>query len=371
MKKNILVKLALGLTGIIGGGLMMREPRQLVSAQGLVATSTAEIVDAALSEESGPSLLSPLMVNVSPARIGDDYSLRLDRGEKEVIWVQVTNPSNQTVQIETVIQDYIVGGSDGTTPILMNEQATPSHWTMANWVSVGGGATRILDPQEQVMIPLTITVPRNANWGGHYAAVVQRLRPAAGQQQTLAGSGSRIVPQVATLLYALVGGDEVLTQNFEIVDFEFERIRETGPVDYQFTLRNDSNYHIFPDGEIVIRNCLGEVQEVLPIVSEHNIFPSAIRTYQGVWGKGWGFGPYTAELTFIYGPEEKVISAQTTFWILPVRLLILLALVVVVILTIWRSAQKRDSVTEQQANGKNETIAKKNENSQKLKKDSL
>lgn len=276
----------------------------------LAQTATSQ--EATTNESASTSSLTAI-----PTRLGDDNSVRLKPGEKKQVEVRVINTSTSTINIGTAVQDFIVD-EDGSTPIpLDNTDDKNNRWSLASWI--------VLTPTEQTLAPrgtglinVLIEVPEDALPGGHYAMITHQ--PVIG---SLEGSGSSaasaINQKVGTLLYVAVDGP--INQEAYITDFSMPKFSEFGPVPYKFTVDNRSDIHITPQLGITIKNMFGKTVEIIQPETK-NIFPLTNRKYSGQWNRVWGFGPYSAELVMSFGPEGKVVIAHTSFWLLPVKILL-------------------------------------------------
>lgn len=255
-----------------------------------------------------------ISITAIPPRLGEDNTLKVKPGEKTQIDVRARNSSNQTITIQSSAIDFIVG-EDGTTPVPLDGQVESSNrWSLASWLTVAPNQ-QTLAPNQSGIVSIVIDVPEDALPGGHYAMIVHT--PSAGK--SIAGSGSGINQRVGTLLYVVVDGP--INEAAFIRDFAFTDFMEFGPVPFSFAVENESDVHIRPQMNIDIYNLFGKkVATIQP--GTKNIFPYESRSFSGEWEQVWGTGPYTARLTMSFGEQGAVVIARTSFWLLPVKLLI-------------------------------------------------
>lgn len=317
-----------------------------------IATESSRIIPP--SNNQSPNKITSL--TVMPPKIGDDFSLILKPGQKKEVLIELRNPSNEYLKIESFVKDLMIA-SDGQTPVPVDEDIN-SKFSLAKWINLKP-TNQVLAPQTLTEVKVLIEVPVDAVAGGRYAMVLHRPNT-----DNEIKNGVAIMPQIGTLLYVIVDGN--IKGEAKINSFNFDSV-EFGPVDYQLSIKNDSPTHIRPKISYEINNLFGKKIGFLK-EKEKNIFPGVIAQYEGQFPKVWGFGLYKANVLVEYqlGDELKNISEQTDFWILPIRL-ILVALVFTILLIFLLRAIFRKYRNYYVSH--KETIAKLNEQIEKLKKD--
>jgi hypothetical protein len=292
----------------------------LTTATGTATTNTTATPTPAPTNTNN----STVALTAVPPRFGDDYSLVLQPGQTTQVVLEVRNPTSTPIAIQSIAKDFIIG-DDGETPLPVDDVNVSNRWSLANWLTITPNNT-VIEARKTANVLVTIQVPNDALPGGHYAMILHK--PATSNASN-GSSGASVSTQVGTLLYVVVDGD--ITENAAISDFSFKKFSEFGPVDYNFTFNNESSMHVRPEISIVIKNLFGQVTDKLT-VDQKNVFPGAPREYLGRWEKVWGFGPYKAELTAVYGrTDQQVATAIASFWILPIRLIIAVLIVILVI----------------------------------------
>ena len=289
-------------------------PQQLkLFALVLLSVVFSAIVLPVRAQQAAADLVS---LTAIPPRLGEDGKLKLKPGEKAQIDLRVRNSSNKVVVVKSSAIDFIVD-EDGKTPVPLEGAAeTNNRWSLASWLTVAP-SQNTLQPNESGSISVVIDVPHDALPGGHYAMVVHQ--PTTGALEEIAGSATGINQRVGTLLYVIVDGP--INEAAFIRDFSFTDFMEFGPVPFSFVVENESDVHIRPQMNIDIYNLFGrKVTTIQPTTK--NIFPYESRSFSGQWEQIWGTGPYTARLTMSFGDHGAVVIARTSFWLLPVKLVI-------------------------------------------------
>lgn len=111
--------------------------------------------------------------------------------------------------------------------------------------------------------------------------------------------------------------------------------------------QNSGTVHLKPQGVIRVTNMFGGTSAVIPVnAAGGNVLPDSNRVYSAKWQKAelpenaselvkewknFGFGPYTATLILNYGETNQVVSAETSFWVMPWMLVVLFIILLVVI----------------------------------------
>lgn len=256
-----------------------------------------------------------------PPRLGDDGSLKAAPGEKIQVQIRVRNISEKPVSIVTSAQDFLLD-EDGQTPVPIDDTVS-NRWSLASWLTISPTEHRIA-AKSTVGINVLIEVPQDALPGGHYAMVLHEPGERSVNNNLVIenvsnGSSTAINQRVGTLLYVTVEGP--INEEAYVRDFKFPSFSEYGPVPFEFTVENNSDIHITPQMSVEIFNLLGQRIETITI-DQKNIFPLTSRNFTGSWDRIWGWGLYKAKLTMSYGSMGSIVVANSSFWLIPLKVLI-------------------------------------------------
>ena len=264
-----------------------------------------------------------------PPRLGEDLSLRIKPGEKIQTSVRVRNGSSEMMTVKSLAQDFIVD-LGGETPIPV-EGNISNRWSLASWIILTPSVHEI-QPGDIATVNIIIEIPEDALPGGHYAMVTHQ--PYSGSDalpefEIGRSSAATLQQRVGTLLYVTVDGP--INEAAFIRELNFPKFTEYGPVPFSFTVDNQSDIHISPQIGVEIYNLFGKKVETIEMTTK-NIFPFIARDFEGEWDRIWGFGPYTAKAVMSYGSTGQLAMATTTFWLLPITLLMAILIVILVII---------------------------------------
>lgn len=257
--------------------------------------------------------------------------------------MHITNTSDEARTYYVSIQKFVASGEDGQQKFLPDTDVSG----LASWIAPQ--ALRItLKPHETVPFAYAVNVPANAEPGGHYAALFFSNRPDNGTEgQSAIGIGAK----VGVLFLVRVPGD--IREDARVESF---RVTDADPLDhlpahFELRLRNLGSVHLRPQGSIVITNMFGGVSANIPVNPRQGaVLPNSIRRLETAWTKtsmdgtggffselknewsNFAIGRYTAEVQGTYGSTHRPIVATASFWVIPWRILLAAALLVLAIL---------------------------------------
>lgn len=224
---------------------------------------------------------------------------------------------------------------------------------LGTWMRVD--ETVALEPGSTKTIPLTISIPANAEPGGHFAVVFfGTLPPSTDGGQVGIGANTGVLVLLSVNGDVKEGGG--ITQ-FNVKDNKFWH--NTLPVNFEYKFRNEGNDRIKPDGKLTIRNTVYWPTEKLegnPV--QGNILPNSTRKFEVTWvnnprsadyvaspsfftkylddvlyqWKNFAFGFYTAKIDLSYGTKGLTTIGSDTFFVFPWQLLIVIFIVLVIVL---------------------------------------
>lgn len=272
-----------------------------------------------------------------PPRVED---LIADPGETVTRQIRVRNLGESEMAIQAKVLDFIVEDQEGTPVFLREETVLDNRWAMSLWINVS--PTRFtIKPGETKELDLVVVVPEDGTPGGHYAAVAYE---AVDSYDPAGGSGTQVVPTVATLLYLKVRGD--IAEDALVKRLDIPKFSEFGPIPIESEIENLSDIHIRPVGTIRIYGLLNRLATTLKL-DEKNIFPGKSKIYENTWSRKWLFGRYQANLEAFYGDQGQLLQAVAYFWVIPWKaLLVVLLIIVLVILLLLYSKGKKKLILE-------------------------
>jgi hypothetical protein len=261
----------------------------------------------------------------------------LKPGERTERKIKITNQSAEKMDFSVYIEDFVVTNKEGTPELLPPGTLPQNRYAASTW-STALPDSFSLGPGKSVTVSLYIQVPENASPGGRYFAVA--FKPLSGLGTN--GAGAAVNTVIGTLIYLTIEG--AIQENARMVAFSAPAFLEFGPVEFLTEIRNLGNLHLAPRAVIKVRNLLGK--EVFSFSLDNlNIFPGTARIYKNSWEQKWLLGRYTASLTGYYGQNNALLAAQTIFWVIPYRLILIILLALTIITLVLVYLKKEVSLT--------------------------
>lgn len=166
-----------------------------------------------------------------------------------------------------------------------------------------------LDPNQQVPIRITVTVPPDAR-GGRYGAIVVSPTPVLQTGRGVQGTISIIVPKLAAKLLVPIRGTEVV--GGAIVNMLAAPKPGGKGADIKVVFRNNGNVHVRTRGDVFILDGSGQQVGKMQL-PEALVLPSSIREFRLSWdAKPLEPGTYTVRAVIDYG-ADVLVSGEVSF----------------------------------------------------------
>jgi hypothetical protein len=267
-------------------------------------------------------------LQISPAEVELDG----DPGKSYIVNLNLTNVTGSELVYTSLIDDFKAKDETGT-PEISVDTSLPKTASIRSWVSVPTSFN--LMSHEARMIAATVTIPANAEPGGHYGVI-----EFAGSPPNVTQTGVGLSASAGTLMLITVSGD--IVQKAALASFSTSNLAgshhsffEYGPISFITRINNTGNVHIAPQGTIELHNMFGGLVSTLKVNAATsnqlpgNVLPNSIRSFENTYNKTWMFGRYTADLTLGYGTTGGAITGQVSFWVIPYRFILITLLILV------------------------------------------
>ncbi|HMQ01768.1 MAG TPA: hypothetical protein PKD79_01715 [Candidatus Doudnabacteria bacterium] len=291
-------------------------------------------------------MFSAQAITISPPRL----ELAGDPGTMINSEFKVTNDGSTATIYYTQVENFEAGDESG------NPVFVPTREGLATWVNVAPSINTT--PGEQVVIPFSIQIPRNAEPGGYFASIFVRTTP----PPTSANEVS-IGARLGTLLFVRVNGE--MREGVTILEYatkDSQRVFTSLPVEFYYRFQNTGADRVKPEGSIIIKNVVGLTAKNLSANrTEGSVLPRSIRRFESAWitsggGKedvnllppsetidgflaqaknqfsNFAFGYYTANLDIRFGENNNTATDKYRFFVIPWQLL---TLVIASFLILW------------------------------------
>lgn len=234
-------------------------------------------------------------------------------GESVTREISVTNRITDGREFLLEVED-ITGTTDGSRSVtLASGERGP--YSVQDYITMPA-TSFTLDLGERARIPVTISVPTDAEPGGHYGSVLVSTVRAADSQE-INTPQSPVIARIGSLFFIRVTGDaETAGETKELSLINGKWWYEKGPVEFGIVYENTGSVHLNPYGEISIKNMFGE-QVGFVELEPWFVLPKSLRLREISWDREFLLGRYTATAQVNRGYEDLVDEVSITFWVLP------------------------------------------------------
>ncbi|MCA9362709.1 hypothetical protein KC851_00075 [Candidatus Kaiserbacteria bacterium] len=239
--------------------------------------------------------------------------IEVSPGETVIQEISVTNRISANRIFEIEVED-ITGSADGSSAVsLTGSERGP--YSIRDYISFPKDSFT-LDLGERARIPITITVPPDAEPGGYYGSVlISTLQ--AGAEQVGAVPRSPIVARVGSLIFLRVKGEAVVAGETQSLDLLADKFwYESGPIELGILYENTGSVHVNPYGELSVTNMFGEEVGFVEL-EPWFVLPNSLRIREITWDREFLLGRYTARALVNRGYEDIVDEVSVSFWVLP------------------------------------------------------
>jgi hypothetical protein len=332
LTRNKIKKLLLGLASLL-----------CIAGSSLPALAQSDGGNQGLNIEISPL---PINLNVKPGTtVTSDLRLR--------------NSGNTAENLKVSLKTFDAVGPDGH--IVLHDPSPADDFV--NWVSFSETEFEVAAGQWQT-VKMTVSPPKSAAYGYYYAVQFQLANPPKPKPGTTGIQG-------AVALFVLLNAEAPgASRDIRVTSFKAEHSTyEFLPVNFQVALRNTGNVHTAPHGNIFIKRGGHQVAALAVNQTEGNVLPKSNRIFNASWSDGfpayvpqtdgagnpikdkngnvktrldWDFskvaklrfGHYTANLLLIYndGQRDIPITGTLSFWVIPWRLLAIIAFIILLII---------------------------------------
>jgi len=254
---------------------------------------------------------------VGPGKV----EVTVNPGGQQTVNLMVTNRTGADQFFELGTEDFMGSTTTKQTVVLLGNDKGP--YSLKNYLSFDESRFKLKNG-ERATVPVTITIPLDAEPGGLYASVLVGVTSgsAAGVTADGASGGSVLVSRLGVLFFVRVPGDvhtEGVLQDFKIT--QNRSIFLNKPILFQLFYENTGNVSVNPYGEITIQNIFGEeigFQEISPWFA----MPQSLRLRELSWNKDFLFGRYTATAKINRGYDDIIDTKNLIFYVLPWKVII-------------------------------------------------
>lgn len=298
-----------------------------MNAYALAQSSITTLADSAnnatsTQEESINTYTTEFVSSPTDKAVGDfvvgpgKTDITITPGTSKTIELIITNRTGELREFNFEIEDAM-GSYDLNSPIiLLGGERGP--YTLKDYIQLPKGGIN-LKHNERARIPVTISVPLDAEPGGRYGSVLVTTvskNAVKGEEGTTAPA-SAIISRVGSLFFLTIPGETKVEGEFKSIALLPDTLFLTsGPINLQLLFENTGDLHLNPYGEIRITN-MGKAEVGFIEVDPWFAMPQSLRSRELTWNKGFLIGRYVATAHINRGYDDIIDTKSVTFWVLP------------------------------------------------------
>lgn len=267
-------------------------------------------------------------------------------GETKTFNITLTNRQGKEKQFEIKIGDFKGSRDLGQTVVLLDGERGP--YSLKDYLAVDSFTFK-LGHAERATIPVTISIPTDAQPGGLYGSIVIGTVTTP-EEQVEKGTSSKgvnpVITRIGSLVFIKVAGD--VKEDLKLKAFTVNHGKSflfSNKANFQLLYENNGTIHENPYGTIRIKNLFGaEVGKI--DIEPWFVMPDSLREREIAWEAPFIFGRYTATAEIEKGYKDEVDTIALSFWVIPLKIvgLVFLGLVVLILVIRWLASKIKISI---------------------------
>lgn len=267
---------------------------------------------------------------VGPGRV----ELEVKPGETIVYEISVTNRISDDRVFDLTVEDMAGSEDASEAVVLLGEEKGP--YTVKDYITFPKDSF-VLNLGERAKIPVTISIPEDAEPGGFYGGVLVSTVRSNEEKVENEAARSPIIARIGTLFFLTIKGDvETSGETKSLNTTSGKWWYEKSPINLSVLYENTGSVHLNPYGELRIKNLFGEEVGYVEL-EPWFVLPKSLRSRDIVWEREMLFGRYTATAQINRGYDDIVDEVSVTFWVLPWKVFLGLFLFIFVIIFSFRA----------------------------------
>jgi len=241
--------------------------------------------------------------------------VELKAGESKTVELTLANRMGDEREFDVHVEDIKGSEDPAQAVVLLGGERGP--YSLKDYFSFPE-PTFTLQHATKAHIPVTITIPKDAEPGGYYGSVVftTTSKKTTNPNGEVVG-GAAIISRIGVLFFVTVPGATKEDGFLESFATKAKQMFFTkGDVTFQALFRNNGDLHLKPSGQIKISNMLGTPIETIAVDQWYSL-PHSLRLREVEWQRSGLAGQYTAEISLNRGYNNQSDTKKVTFWVIP------------------------------------------------------
>ncbi len=281
---------------------------KIITALAIVAAFVSPVLAHAAYKTESIDVANALYKDfvVGPGKI----ELELEPGQTKTVMMTVSNRMGDTKTFSLDVEDFTGSRNPQETIVLLGDERGP--YSLKDYLKFED-STFELENGQRATIPVTVSLPTDAEPGGRYGSVLVSVT----SKEAGAGQSTAIVSRLGVLFFVKTPGDVKEDGVLRGVStLNGQQVFGGGPITLRLLYENNGSVYLNPYGTIKIKNIIGEdVGDV--VVEPWFSLPQSLRVREVSWNRPFLFGRYTAVASINRGYGNIVDTAQFSFWVIP------------------------------------------------------
>lgn len=271
---------------------------------------------------------SAVDITDTSAEIRDDFvvgpaktEVFMERGEESTKSLSVVNRTDREQTFSVEVEDFTGSRDLKQVVVLLGNDRGP--YSLKDYIKPEVKSFK-LKPKQRAVLDIQISIPQDAEPGGHYGSILVSSSPSKSEDSQLDNT-AKTVSRIGALYFVRVAGK--VKEDARLTDFRLEEQKafyEKGPFNFEALFENNSSVHLTPNGKIEIKNIIGRKVKEIEVPPFFSL-PDSLRATTISWDSGFAFGRYTATITVSRGYKESPDQTDVktvSFWVLPWKIVI-------------------------------------------------
>lgn len=263
--------------------------------------------------------------------------LTIKPGDTVTRTISITNRISDSRTFALEVEDMSGSANPSEAVVLLGDQSGP--YSLKDYFSFPD-TNFTLALGERAQIPVTITMPPNAEPGGYYGAV---LVSTVQSKEAQAGDAlnTPIIARVGTLFFITVPGE--FEKSGAVTDFSTipkQTFFTTGPINLGILFENTGSVHLGPYGEVKVTNFFGEEVGFVQI-DPWFVLPKSMRLRELTWDRELLLGRYTITANINRGYDDVIDTKVIHVWVLPWQFMLGLFVTIFILFILFKFVTSR------------------------------
>lgn len=258
------------------------------------------------------------------------FNLDIQEGGTSGGKIIVTNLNAETLSYALEVEDF-AGVDDQGAVSFAGKEVKGAVTTLADWFTFDSPKEGDIPARKDKEINFSITIPKGAEPGGHYAAIFAREIKKTPTGQSEVGIASR----VGVLSLVSVPGDT--TKTAKLIDFTYPKFIWRGPTDFSMKVENTGTVHYDSKGNVELKPLLGKTTNV--DMGTHTLIPNNVRSYAARWASKYPFGYYKVTASAFDG-NGQIMTKTGVIWAIPIIIVIPVIIALILLILVIKYIRK-------------------------------